>query len=74
MTPDEILKLVGSGGVVALLIIVWWNERSERIQAQKDLLDLAVKQVETNAKLAEMLSGMKETVSQIGGFIQRRRT
>lgn len=80
MDPAGILDLIGKGGIVALLVIVWYLEKTRADKAQADLLQLTKDQAEDLAtfkgvleKVAEGLAGANEGIKQIATFIQRRR-
>ena len=62
-----IMDLLATGGptaVAAIFAVVWFMERRENRRLQKELLNLAVAQVQANVKLEITMSTLKDVATQ----------
>ena len=61
----EILSTGGPAALSALMFVFWWLERKERQELQKQIFELATKQIESNSKLESSLIALKELINQL---------
>lgn len=60
----SVLATGGSTAVAAIFALVWFLERRENRKMQKEVLELAVAQVQANVKMETTMAGLKEVATQ----------
>lgn len=60
----EVLAAGGPTAMAAVFALAWWLERRENRRMQKEVLDLAVAQVQASVKMETTMSGLKDVAIQ----------
>lgn len=66
-TVYEVLSAGGPFGVAAVFFIMWWLERKERQELQKQVFDLATQQITASMKLETSVNALKDLFTQLAG-------
>jgi|OpeIllAssembly_1097287.scaffolds.fasta_scaffold2114831_2 hypothetical protein len=60
----DVLAAGGPTAMAAVFALMWFLERRENRKTQKELLDLAVAQVQANVKMETTMAGLKDVATQ----------
>ena len=66
-TVFDVLSAGGPYGVASLLFVMWWLERKERQELQKQFFEIATKQISANMKLEASVNALKDLFNQLAG-------
>ena len=64
----QVFEIMSAGTPAALstfMIVFWWLERKDRKELQKQIFELATKQIESQMKLDSSLTALKDLINLI---------